>query len=183
MLDRSQGVETTSQIPPIRTPFDLQEALEEERYAIRALSELIKTARLSAFDSEWAEKGSLAYTIAQDLQFGLSKLLGICIDRQATIVDSYVDQYKDSDEYLLKHAETRLRMAEEGAFRPEGIKLELTKALGVTTVVVQRGGYLADAAKALETRIVDRLKKCQAGKGSKTHPATPPDPQDMEAAA
>lgn len=172
MSDRFQGVETTSatsQIPDPCNPFELREELDESRTALLALSELLKSASLSYFDSEQYLRGSIGYQRANNAQRGLSRLIDLCIDSQARIIDSYVDQYQESDAYLLKSAEAIVYMAQRGAYENSDND-HLTEALSNTSTVLQRNGDLHNKvrAKDLETIISDLMKKRQPA-----HSATP----------
>lgn len=188
MFDRSHEVSastTSSSISTIRTPLDLQDAFDEACHAPRALSALIKTARLSHFDPGECRDGSLADHIAQDLQWGLSKLIDLCIDSQARIVDSYVARYQDSDEHLLKKVNATLKQVKAGWYGNDQVKMkmELTTALACTSIVAQRGDMLAGHAMELEGRIKALLKEKQPANGGKNQPAAPPDQQGQGVAA
>lgn len=188
MYDRSQGVDTTSATTahalPLRTPQDLQEALEEDRNALLALGELLKTARLSAFDCETFVKGSSADIVANNVQSGLARLINLCVESQGRIVDSYVAQHKESDAGLLEQAQTLFHMANNGAFRAEAVGGELSEALRLAEVVACRGGDLADKAKALETSIWsnDLFLNPPTAKGKKQTVPTPSQPGKRGAA-
>ncbi|ADW16455.1 hypothetical protein Despr_0271 [Desulfobulbus propionicus DSM 2032] len=186
MFDRSQEVSastTSSSIPTIRTPLDLQDAFDEACHAPRALSALIKTARLSYFDPGECRDGSLADHIAQDLQWGLSKLIDLCIDEQARIVAGYVDRYQDSDEHLLRKVTATLEQIKTGWYGNDQVKMELTRALACTAIVAQRGDMLSSHAMELEGRIKALLKEKQPANGGKKQPTAPPDQQGQGVAA
>lgn len=186
MIDRSQAVTaspTSSSIPAIHTPFDLQDAFDEACHAPRALSALIKTARLSHFDPGECREGSLADHIAQDLQWGLSKLIDLCIDNQARIIDSYVARYQDSDERLLRGVNATLEQIKAGWYGDDQVKMELTRAMACTTIVAQRGDMLAGYALELNGRIKALLNEKQPASGGKKQPAAPPDQQGQGVAA
>jgi hypothetical protein len=187
MFDRSHEVSastTSSSIPTIRTPLDLQDAFDEACHAPRALSALIKTARLSQFSSGECSTGSLADQIADDLQFGLSKLIDLCIDSQTSIIESYVAQYRDSDENLLEEAEHKIRRAKDGFFTGSTLQKELCEAERLCETVIGRNGYLVDRAEAILHRLLnEELYKCVVpSKRRENQPAPSADPRSEEVA-
>jgi len=158
MLDHSKEVSTPSPIPAIRTPLELLDAFEEACHAHRALSALIGTARLAQFDSGECYAGTPAIQIASNLQWGLSKLMDMCVDSQSRIINSYAARYQNSDENLLRKVKATLEQVKAGCFRGDKLKMELTAAMGITQVVVQRGDMLASHARELEPVIEGMLK-------------------------
>nr|WP_320010595.1 hypothetical protein [uncultured Desulfobulbus sp.] len=186
MFDCSQEVPTTTSfhLPANCTPIELQEALHEANNAIRALSELVKSASLSWFDPQPLTRGSKAHRIAQDLQSGLGQLIDLCTERNERIIEGYVAQYEDSAAYKLKQAEQIADMASHGAFGKETVE-RLTDALSKTSAVLQGDGSLTDKtrAKAIETIILELMKKWQPAKSSKKKPATLADQRGEEVAS
>ncbi len=179
MFERSHEVSassTSSSIPTIRTPLDLHDAFEAACHAPRALSALIKTARLAQFDSGECRTSSLADQIADDLQGGLSKLIDLCIDDQARIIEAYVAQYQDSDEYLLENAERKISHAKAGFFTGSTLQKELCEAESLCETVIGRNGYLVDRAEAILHRLLnEELYKCVVpSKRRENQPAAPP---------
>ena len=145
MFDRLQSVSATSHPPPPANPLDLLDALKEEHSALRALGALIGAADPPSFD--------------RHLQFGLSKLIELCIDSQARILDSYLAQHEDSDACFMEWAASRMSLVEQGAFNPDSRQGELESALDRATVVMRRGGPLSAPAKVIATRILDLLNQ------------------------
>ncbi|KAB2889329.1 MAG: hypothetical protein F9K32_13095 [Desulfobulbaceae bacterium] len=170
-MSKRQGVETTAQTTtttPI-TPLDLREILEDASTAMRALGELIKTARLSDFANPVIGSEGEAYS--RDIQYGLGKIIELCLDDQKRIVDRYAEQYLDSDEYLLERAESIFSMAQHSAFDIERTWQALSEAMQLAETVGSRGGILADRAKVLECRILGHdfyQQRHPAKNGSKT---------------
>ncbi|MGD9947671.1 MAG: hypothetical protein AB7U29_04225 [Desulfobulbus sp.] len=164
MFDRSHEVSassTTSKLPSNCTPLDLQEAFEEELYASRALVELVKTASLSRFDPGELDFTSPSGQIAQDLQYGLSKLIDLCINCQVSLIDSYVEQYKNSDEYLLDEAEIKISNAKAGAYTGSNLLRELKEAESLCETVIGRNGHLVERAENIFSKLLNaELYKC-----------------------
>lgn len=189
MFDRSQEVSasiTPSSIPAIRTPLDLQDAFEAACHAPRALSALIRTARLAQFDAGECSKGTaLADQLADDLQWGLSKLIDLCIDSQTRIIDSYVAQYQESDECLLEKAEQKIHSAKSGAYSGSNLLRELQEAENLCETVIGHNGYLVDKAEVMLSSLLNEgLYKCVVpSKGRNKQPAGTPDQQGQGVAA
>ncbi len=188
MFDRSHEVSassTPSSIPTIRTPLDLQDAFEEACHAPRALSALIKTARLAQFGAGECNRATLADQLANDLQWGLSKLIDLCIDNQARIIDSYLAQYQDSDECLLEKAEQKIHNAKAGAYSGSNLTRELQEAESLCETVIGRNGYLVDKAEVILSNLLNEgLYKCVVpSKRGDKQPTAPPDHQGQGVAA
>lgn len=96
MFDHSQEVSasiTPSQIPSIHTPIELYDALSGDLDALRAMGELLRTARLSEFDRGEFSTAFSADKMAEGLQCGLSRLITLCLESQQRILDNYLEQY------------------------------------------------------------------------------------------
>ena len=98
MSDRSHEVSassTPSKLPANSTPTDLYDALYEDRAALLALGELLRTARLSEFDRGMFSSALSGDQMAEERQHGLARLLNLCIESQQRILDSYLEQYQN----------------------------------------------------------------------------------------
>lgn len=98
MFDRSHEVSassTSSKLPANCTPTDLYNALSEDRAALLAFGELLRTARLSEFDQGMFSTALSADKVAEERQHGLARLLNLCLESQQRIIDSYLEQYQN----------------------------------------------------------------------------------------
>lgn len=189
MFDHSQEVSassTPSSIPTIRTHLDLQDAFDEACHAPRALSALLRTARLSQFDAGECSKGTtLADQLANDLQWGLAKLIDLCIDSQTRIIDSYVAQYQESDECLLEKAEQKIHSAKSGAYTGSNLLRALQEAESLCETVIGHNGYLVDKAEVILSNLLNEglYKFVVPSKRGNKQPAGTPDQQGQGVAA
>ncbi len=137
-------------------PFELRDQILCDNAALRALSVLLRTAKLSEFDTGYFTKGTPAETKAQELQYGLGLLLDFCLDRQEGMLEDYAQQYLESDEYRLKNATRLISMARRGAFIPGVATLHrLQEALDGLNRIIASGGELQPMAEQVRQELLN----------------------------
>lgn len=153
MPSNKNGVATSSK--PTITPPDLRDTLAENNLALRAFGTLLGTAKLSDFDSDNFYQGTQGKFEAESLQYGLSKLIDLYLANQEQVLESYVDEYIESDEYLLEKASELIKVTEEGAFITGHIPLApFCKAINGLETIIDRNPTFRPMAEALKDSIM-----------------------------
>lgn len=149
MPSKKNGVNTT---PAFRNSDDFCQTLLKKNCAFRAFGELIGTAQLSNFDPTEHE-GQRKEQVDQ-LQYGLQMLFNLLITDQEQAIARFQQQYRESDEHILRSASRILQMTEEGAW-PEGHIPEETfkKTIADLQTTIAKGGPNKPFAEEMVTAL------------------------------
>ncbi len=124
--------------------MDIADKIHSNNFALRALSELLSTSDLELFT------GPRGNERADNLRWGLSQIINLCIDHQESILSGYVDQYQQSDVRVMASAENCISHVKQGAFcTREAAVNALQETVLELDSVMDRGGPL-DRAMALK---------------------------------
>lgn len=136
--------------------IEIYDTLTEHNYALRAFGALLRSSDLTDFNSENCIPGSLAEIKADDLRYGLSQIIEVYIAKQEQILNSYVDQYEESDFWRIKRASQLISLA--GAYASnEMADVELREAHILLENVIARGGDLSLKAASMKESILQRI--------------------------
>ena len=157
MSNTQNGVETRT-----TTTVELFEIITEKNHALRAFGALLKTARLSDFDSGECYKGTPGEQEAANLQWGLSMLLDLYLTDQEQALKNFADEYLESDDYLIESAYLFYGMFKEGAFIPgKGTLDRFRKVLKGLETVIARNSVLRPKAEDLKASMIKHVQPQQ----------------------
>lgn len=149
--------------------LDIQSEFIHFNNSLRALGALLKSSNLYDFADE-----DLANSInpekneeSENLRWGLSQLINLCLDHQEKILSKYCDQYLESDFYLMEHSRVSINLIESGALRTQDdVKNSLNKTVVSLDTIINRGGILKLQAEKMKEICLKHMSALRVSKSA-----------------
>ena len=137
---------------------DIYDELHAHSFALRAFGTLLRSSHLFDFADE-----SLSDQMspnkdgeAENLRWGLSQIIELCLNQQEKILAEYCDQYHKSDIYKTQMAVRAIWRFEQG---DPAAADSLCETITNLDIVINRNGELKEEAAALKETCVQYLKR------------------------
>ncbi len=139
---------------------EIYNTLTGHNFALRAFGALLRSSDLTDFSEDgYRDPNAPGNRNAEELRYGLSQLIELYLAHQEQVLTGYVDQYHESDIWLIKRSADLISMIEQGAFISREIMAnELREAISMLDIVIARGGDLVEKAAAMKASILTRHK-------------------------
>ncbi|MDN3512323.1 MAG: hypothetical protein NG784_13620 [Candidatus Jettenia sp.] len=140
---------------------DIYDKLSNYNHALRALGVLLKSSDFNELSDDSA--GDLPVTHHDhpcNLRWGLSQIIDLYLAHQERILEEYVDQYHESDIYLIKRAKSAIDAVDHGAFTTkDAVMNKLRETIEDLTIVINRNGELKEEAEKLKSYCMTYIKQ------------------------
>lgn len=148
---------------------DIYDKLSSHNYALRAFGALLKSSDFNELSDDSA--GDLPVTHPNhpcNLRWGLSQIIDLYLAHQESILEGYVEQYHKSDYALMRRSKFLIELVDQGAFTTKEAAINaLREAMGILSVIIDRGGELKEEAEKLKNYCMNYIRQ-MTGKGKES---------------
>ena len=126
-------------------------------YSMEALGLLLQSSDLRGFEGD--EEVNI------NLRWGVSKIIEMLVEKQKELLETHVDQYRDSDIHLLKDAARRYKYIDQQGFHYSAkFNIDYLKdAIKNLDIVVERNGNLAELSEELKEKCTNYIGRLGGG--------------------